>query len=71
MEYLKEFQTFAGRVSAAADERLNRFDGGTYTEFFRLYSQRWSANVRLMASMRLEVGQASIGSIDKFTGPKD
>lgn len=46
MEYLKEFQAFAGRFSAAADERLHRIDGGTYNEFFRLYSRRWPTTVR-------------------------
>lgn len=47
MEYLKEFQAFAGRFSAAAEDKLARVDGGTYNEFFRFYSQLWPTEVSL------------------------
>lgn len=59
MEYFKEFQAFAGRFSAAADERLHRIDGGTYNEFFRLYSRRWPTKVRSVPVVRIMIEKAS------------
>lgn len=56
MEYLKEFQAFAGRFSAAAEDKLASVDGGTYNEFIRLYSRGWSTQVSQPVRMSDHVG---------------
>lgn len=61
MEYLKEFQAFAGRFSAAAEEKLTSVDGGTYNEYIRLYSQPWSAKVGSMFVCCLRQLTSSVG----------
>lgn len=54
MDYLKEFQAFAGRFSAAAEDKLASVDGGTYNEFFRFYSQSWPAEVGVHTGLSVQ-----------------
>lgn len=55
MDYLKEFQAFAGRFSAAAEDKLAEVDGGTYNEFFRFYSRRWPSEVSLLTAVYVHI----------------